>query len=535
MSDTVTISIDGKEVEAKAGQTVLQAALDQGIDIPYFCYHPGLSIAGNCRMCMVEVEGAPKLSISCNERVREGMSVLTASDRVVKARASVLEFLLINHPLDCSVCDKSGECMLQDHTYDYRKFPTESTIDTRMELQKIVPTTKELSSKIWIWANRCIHCSRCVRFTDEISGTSELTFVQRGAHAEIDCHPDRPIENNLSGNVVDLCPVGALLDKEFLYESRVWNLDSRESICPHCSKGCNVKVESLRNEVKRMMPRHNPEVNDHWICDHGRHNRDYFKVERISQPEMRGEGGELKQVSRRDALFAIVDGLEKVPAGKLAGLGSAQSSTEDNFALRKVIEQFGGNSFSIGSTFQGDREEFTSFVIEAEKAPNSTGALAVFDLDSVGMDALVSKINDGTVTAVIALGNETQVKLSEAEKAAFAKLDFLVVIDSWRSGISELAHVVLPAAIYAEKEGTFVNGAGRVQYFSQAVIPEASQASSEWIWLRRIADTAGERWDSKSAKDLFAELAAGSASFAGMTYDSIGVHGQLMAGMQQPA
>jgi NADH-quinone oxidoreductase subunit G len=532
MSETVTISIDGKEYEARKGQTVLEVALENGIDIPYFCFHQGLSIAGNCRMCTVEIEGAPKLSISCNERVRDGISVLTASERVIKARASILEFLLINHPLDCSVCDKSGECMLQDHTYDYRKFPTESTIDTRMELQKIVPTTKELSSKIWLWSNRCIHCSRCVRFCDEISGTSELTFVQRGAKAEIDCHPDLPIENNLSGNVVDLCPVGALLDKDFLYESRVWNLDKRDSICPHCSRGCNVTVESNRNEVKRLKPRHNPGVNDYWMCDHGRHDRSYFSVERVSQPEVR-KGDTLQMVSRREALSTIIERIEELGGGLVAGLGSAQSTCEDNHGLYKLVTGMGGSTFAVSNTHIGEKEEFSNFVIDAEKAPNSSGALATMNLKALGTEALLEKINDGSIKALIAFGNDVKQTLSEAETETLRKLELLVVIDSWRSPLAELAHVLLPASIYAEKEGTFVNSDGRVQHLSQAVIPEASQAVSEWIWCKRIADESGASWETKSASTMFDDLAVNNSRFSGVSYKTIGDQGQLLAGSSQ--
>jgi len=292
MPDKVTITINGKEFSVSPDKTVLQAALDNGIEIPHFCWHPELSIAGNCRICAVEIEGAPKLAISCNERVRDGMVVHTESEKVLRARASVLEFLLINHPLDCSVCDKAGECSLQNYTYEHGRYPERPSVDSRMTLPKIVPTTKELSSKIWIWANRCIHCSRCIRFCEEIAGTSELTFVQRGARAEIDCHPDKPIENPIALNVVDLCPVGALLDKKFLYASRVWFLDRRESVCPHCSAGCNIRIESFRNEVKRHVPRPNSEVNGFWICDAGRHNFSYYnRDDRITQPELRNGGG----------------------------------------------------------------------------------------------------------------------------------------------------------------------------------------------------------------------------------------------------
>ena len=384
MPDKVTVKINGTEYSVAPGKTVLEAALDNGIEIPHFCWHPGLSIAGNCRMCLVEIEGAPKLGISCNERVRDGMVVQTESEKVLRARASVLEFLLINHPLDCSVCDKSGECMLQNYTYAHGRYPDRPSVDSRMTLPKIVPATKELSSKIWIWANRCIHCSRCVRFCNEISGTSELTFTRRGAHAEIDCHPDKPIDNSLAINVVDICPVGALLDKKFLYASRVWFLESRDSVCPHCSAGCNIHIESFRNEVKRHKPRPNAQVNAYWMCDSGRHNFDYYgREDRVTQPELRNGDG-LIAMSRRDALAKITERLSDVAGDKLAGLGSAQCTCEDNYALRLLVEQLGGKTFAVRDTHKGHAEKLLAFEIEAEKAPNSRGVLAALGLRTLG-------------------------------------------------------------------------------------------------------------------------------------------------------
>lgn len=527
MPDKVTITIDGRELSVDAGKTILQAALDNGIQIPHFCYHPGLSIAGNCRICAVEIEGAPKLAVSCNEIVCDGSVIHTQSEKVLKARASVLEFLLVNHPLDCSVCDKSGECMLQNYTYDHGKYPDRASIDSRMDLPKIVPTTKELSSKIWIWANRCIHCSRCVRFCNEVTGTGELTFVQRGAKAEIDVHPDKPLENNLAVNVVDICPVGALLDKRFLYECRVWFLERRESICPHCSAGCNIYIESYKNEVKRQVPRPNSEVNAYWICDLGRHNFSYFgRDDRILRPEIRSSGS-LQATSRGEVFNVITESL-RAAGGKVAGIGSAQCTCEDNFAVRVLVEQLGGSELAVRETHRGHSEKFPAFEIDAEKAPNSIGALAAFGLKKQGTDDLCSKIESGKIEAAIALGNELNVPLSERERSALGKLKFLLVLDSWRSDLAELATALLPAANFSEKEGTFVNSAGRVQRLHQCVLPEAGEAVSEWIWLKRISDALEGDWDLAGPSDLFDQLAERENAFKGMSYKTIGDLGQSM-------
>lgn len=530
MPEKVTITVDGRELSVDAGQTILRAALDNGIDIPHFCYHPALSIAGNCRICVVEIEGAPKLQTSCSELVRDGMVVHTESKAVLRARAAVLEFLLINHPLDCSVCDKSGECLLQDYTYEHRRFPGSPYIDSRMELPKIVPATKELGSKIWIWANRCIHCSRCVRFCDEIAGTGELTFVNRGAHAEIDCHPGRPLDNSIALNVVDLCPVGALLDKEFLYKSRVWFLDGRDSVCPHCSAGCNIRIESSSNRIKRIRPRPNSQVNSYWICDFGRHNFDYFdRDDRIARPELRRNGG-LEEAPRLEALERIAERLRALPGGKLAGIGSAQSTCEDNYALRLLVEQLGGTTFALRETRRGSAEKFPAFEIEAEKAPNSRGALAALGLERLGTDELCLQIEAGEIAGAVALGNELDVPLGGRERAALGKLEFLLVIDSWRSDLAEAAHALLPAANFSEKDGTFVNSAGRVQRIHQCLVPEGGQAASEWIWLKRISDALGGDWDFDGPAGLFDLLAASNGAFAGISYESLGELGQPMKG-----
>jgi NADH-quinone oxidoreductase subunit G len=452
------------------------------------------------------------------------MVVSTKSEQVLRARASALEFQLINHPLDCSVCDKAGECLLQNYAYGHGKYPDRPSIDSRMELDKIVPTTKELSSKIWIWANRCIQCSRCIRFAQEISGGGELTFVNRGAKSEIDYHPDRPIENNLSLNVVDLCPVGALLDKDFLYKSRVWFLDKRDSICPHCSKGCNISIQSFRNEVKRIKPRHNPEVNNFWICDPGRRNRDYFGIERVKRPELRVDGN-LEARDRPEALKGIAEELQSLPAAKIAGLGSAQATCEDNYALRLLIEQLGGPVFAVRETVVGEADEFKKFRIEAEKAPNMKGALATLGVQFAGTKALCDKIESGKVAAVIALGNEIQHPLSDKEKEAFSRLDYLLVLDSWRSPLAELAHALLPAAVYSEKEGTFVNSGGRVQRLCQCLVPEESEAASEWVWLRRISDELKGSWEFGSPSRLFDLITRRIDAFSGISYKDLGEYG----------
>jgi len=256
-----TLKIDGQEITVEKGTTILQAAQALEIYIPHYCYHPGLSLVGSCRMCLVEEARSVKLIPSCCYEVTEGMDVKTQSEKVIQARKSVLEFLLINHPLDCPVCDKAGECQLQDYAYEY------GGQKSRMDVPKNRFPKKDLGKHILIWPERCILCSRCVRFCQEISGTHELFVMSRGDHSEISVMPDKRLDNRLSGNVVEHCPVGALISKEFLYQSRVWYLNKSAGLCPLCSRGCNVSYEHRDRRIYRVLSRHNPMVNGYWICD----------------------------------------------------------------------------------------------------------------------------------------------------------------------------------------------------------------------------------------------------------------------------
>jgi NADH-quinone oxidoreductase subunit G len=268
------LTIDGKEITVEPGTKVIEAIKRLGIFIPHYCYHPGLSIAGNCRICMVDVEKSPKPQIACNTDCADGMVVRTDTDRAKETRRHVLEFLLINHPLDCPVCDQAGECWLQDY---YMRF---GLYDARFYEQKVKkPKAVPIGPTVMLDAERCILCSRCVRFSDEITKTSELGIVNRGDHSEIAVHPDKELNNKYSGNVVDICPVGALTDRDFRFKCRVWYLKKADSICPGCARGCNTEIHynldrpqhGGGDRVMRLKPREYPEVNQWWMCDAGRY------------------------------------------------------------------------------------------------------------------------------------------------------------------------------------------------------------------------------------------------------------------------
>ena len=299
-----TVTIDGRAVEVPAGTNLVEAALKVGVQIPHYCYHPRLSVVGQCRMCMVEIEGMPKIQASCSTPVtRDGMVVKTASPQAAEAQRAVMEFLLINHPLDCPICDQAGECGLQDYSFKHGQ----AFSRFRFEEKRTYPEKERipLGPTVLLNQNRCIHCTRCVRFTQEISKTGEIGFFQRGAHAEIGTFPGKPLDNPLSTCVVDICPVGALTSTRFRFAERVWYLDKKPSICTGCDVGCNVTLEHRRGAIKRYKPRLNPEVNDYWMCDHGRatHER-YREVPRLVAPMIR-QDGEARAASWYEALDAV--------------------------------------------------------------------------------------------------------------------------------------------------------------------------------------------------------------------------------------
>src|SRR6195952_291324 len=259
------ITVDGKTIDAKQGQMVLQACNDAGVDIPQYCYHPGMSIVASCRICLVEVEGIPKLVPACQTPVRDGMVVYAKSSKAIANQKQVMEYLLINHPLDCPICDQAGECFLQDYSYQYGRS------ESRFEEDKAKKPKKDVGENIYLYSDRCIMCTRCVRFTREISGTSELYVDGRGHKEEIDIFPGKGVNNKLSGNVVDLCPVGALLDKDFLFKQRVWLLKSTPSISPVDSGGENIYLNHNEGVIHRIKPRFNADVNQWWISDDSRY------------------------------------------------------------------------------------------------------------------------------------------------------------------------------------------------------------------------------------------------------------------------
>jgi NADH-quinone oxidoreductase subunit G len=514
--DPVKITIDGKEVVTTKGKTVIQAAAEVGISIPHYCYHPKLSIAGNCRMCLVEIEKMPKLQIACNTVVAEGMGVLTQSSKVLAVRKAVLEFLLINHPVDCPICDQAGECWLQDYYMQHNRE------ESRFDVGKVHDRKRTVFGPNVVFdGERCIKCTRCVRFCQEITKTDELTVVNRSDHSTIDLFPGAVLDNPLSANVVDICPVGALTDRDFRFKVRVWYLQKTPSICPGCSTGCNISVETYQNRIARFKPRINEAVNSHWLCDEGRYCfHELTAGERLTEPLIRQEGGGLVPTTWDKALQAVISGLKA--AGSIAGVLSGRNTNEEAFLFAKLVRMIRAES-SL-EVFYRERElsPVQKILMSPDRSPNFRGARDMGVSDG-GFEGLLEKIIAGNFAAAYIVGEDLIGAGSAPDRvrAALENLSFLVVQDTRLSETARLAHVVLPATHFGEKEGTYTNRQGRLQKVNAALIaPDGALQDSE-IFIR-LLDLAGARNGFRTPADVFAALAREIPAYNGLNYDSIG-------------
>jgi len=470
-----TIKIGDKVCEFEGKKTVIQVAQENGIEIPSYCYHPGLSVVASCRICLAEVaqpdrEGKlskiPKLVPTCQHPAVDGAEVYIHSDKTQANQKAVMEYLLLNHPLDCPVCDQAGECYLQDYSYRYGRAAS------RFEENKIKQPKKDVGDNVLLYADRCIMCTRCVRFTREVTGTSELGVVGRGAREEIDVFPGRPLNNELSGNVVDICPVGALLDKEFLFEQRVWYLKSTPSIDPITCSGDNLWIDHNKDQVWRLKPRTNLEVNKWWTSDEIRYGWKFVHSEdRLTMPRRKVSG--VQEESRWDEAYeAAVLGLQS--REKTAALISPMLSCEDAYTLAKAVRAIDEDAvLAVGPVPRhGEDKTFPGgYTIYAEKAPNARGVQRVLEQIAgekgvVKYDTFLKKADD--FDAVVLTGNYpsewvTQ-KLADAVKGKFT-----VLIDTLAGKLTDDVDVLLPSATWAEKSGTFENVDNRLQAFDAAI------------------------------------------------------------------
>jgi NADH-quinone oxidoreductase subunit G len=524
------LTIDGKEIEVPDGLNLVDAAERAGIEIPHYCYHPALTVVGNCRMCLVEVEKAPKLQIACNTRVADGMVVHTKSQRTQTAQKAVLEFLLINHPIDCPVCDQAGECKLQDYYMDYDAEPSRFPLGKKNKKGKAMP----IGSGIMLDQERCILCARCTRFFDEVTKTSELAIFERGDRNEINFWPDRPVDNKYAGNVVDICPVGALTEKDFRFRMRVWYLHRTPSVCGGCERGCAIDIHHHRGRIYRFKPRHNPEVNSYWMCDEGRHGFPALQSEnRLTSPLY--QSGERLMAEQWDAALGraaakIKEIGERHGANAIGAVIGAQSTNEEAFALGRLVKDaIGSDRIATLTWSPSGASGDDALLIRANKNPNTRG-LAALGLPADGLAALAQSVASGELKMLIAMRADLVRAMGEAEFVrAFGALDYLLVLESDANETGQMANQILPIGAYPEIDGSFTNFKGRVQRLAQAFPPpgQALPALDAIARLGRALDGAARP---ATAEAVFAEIASVAPPFAGMTLAGLGAEGRDLAG-----
>jgi NADH-quinone oxidoreductase subunit G len=525
----VNLTINDRPVSVPKGTNLIEAARMLGVHVPHYCYHPKLSVVGNCRMCLIEMgtpkmgpdrkpvlksDGTPEIAwmprpqIGCATQASEGMAVRTHSKMVEECRKGVMEFLLINHPLDCPICDQAGECRLQEYSVDY------GTGGSRFVEEKVTkPKKVELGPRVTLDDERCILCSRCIRFCQEVAKDDVLGFTDRGGHTTLGCYPGRKLENNYSLNTVDICPVGALTSNDFRFKMRVWFLKEAQSICTSCSTGCNITVGSREGVVYRTTPRQNDAVNSTWMCDAGRLNIHWINDQRrLTHPLKNNEPADWADALPEARHFLREAGTR----GELAIVASGRASTEELFLIRQMAELYPAAMVDIvPRTGQADK-----ILVSADKNPNTRGA-KIHGLATGKLDEIRRGIDSGRIKTLFVQGENLQ-------KAGFGddtlkKLNTLIVMDILPSSTTRAATLVLPAAAPVEKCGTFVNGKGRVQRFLRS-FPTKGHAHEDWQILKELLPEA-EHTQYHCFESVFDAMVRETPALAGVTWKGIGDQG----------
>ena len=449
------IQIDGREVDAGERENLIDAAARLGIHIPHFCYHPGLSIAGNCRQCLVEVEGVAKPQIACNTPLKDGMKIRCETPAILEARRGVLEFLLLNHPIDCPICDQAGECRLQEYYMQHGLY------DARRNVDKVhKPKVVDLGPLVTLDVERCVLCSRCVRFCQEVAKSEELYIKERGHEAEIAVFPGRELANPYSGNVVDICPVGALLNRDFRFKSRVWWLKQADSVCTSCARGCNIRVDHHWNRVQRLVPRYNPDVNQWWMCDRGRLDYRWINDDRLSEAHV-GEAA----TTLRDALDTLAAKLENF-GDDVAVLLSPKLCNEDLLVLRHLFTAvLPVRKLAAGSLEPPQPED--ALLRRADPHPNTWTVRALGLASDAG-----ALLRDAGTRALLLFGDDP-VAWEPQLAATLAQYEFVAAMltnhQATAGAVAQAGGMLLPLATHTEFAGSFTNFEGRTQRFEPAL------------------------------------------------------------------
>jgi NADH-quinone oxidoreductase subunit G len=541
--EKIKVKVDGREIEVpkttadpisgkQIPTTMIQAAALINVDVPHYCYHPKLPVVGNCRMCLVEygtpalgpdrkpilnADGTPKIAksprpaIACATPISPGMEIYTNTPGVKQMREGVLEFLLINHPLDCPICDQAGECKLQEYSVDYGQ-ATSRFVEAKVHKPKAV----DLGPRIVLDDERCILCTRCIRFTKDIVGDDALGIVNRGSYNTLTAYPGKVFDNNYTLNTVDICPVGALTSKDFRFKMRVWFLKETKSVCTSCATGCNIIIGSREEKVYRYEPRQNDAVNSCWMCDAGRLNYKWI-----------GREDRLKEVRRQKektvwnvALNEIAAKLKTAPAGSVAIVASARQTNEELWLLSKLKAKLGALSDSVPRTGEADK-----ILVSADRNPNTNGARLTgicFTEMGTSLPQIANGISSGKIKTLIVFGEDVTKHGIGAD--LLGKLDMLIVSDILPNATTNLAHYLLPGCAHAEKRGTFTNGKGRVQKFMKAVEPPG-EARPEWEFLHELVYNVTGQDGFLTIEGLFNEMAKDVSAFNGLTWAALGDSG----------
>ena len=531
----VNIQVDGKWVQVPKGTRAIEAVSKHGTYVPRYCYHPKLSSPGNCRMCLIEMgsprmtpdrkpivgaDGNPEIAwiprpqICCSVDVSEGMAYRSQSPLIDECRKGVMEFLLINHPLDCTICDQAGECQLQEFSVEF------GNSDSRFLEEKVKkPKKVDLGPRITLDDERCIMCSRCIRFSQEIAHDDALGFTERGSHTVLTHFPGRPFDNNYTLNTVDICPVGALTSKDFRFKMRVWFLKETPSICTSCGTGCNTLIGTRENVVYRQTPRENNDVNSLWMCDLGRLNFHYVQDEkRLTQPLARQGDGTMKPVSMARAAEEAAAQLRQFKADEIAVIASARMTNEELYLVGKLIRTLGVTMFDVFPRPQ----KADGILVSADGNPNTQGArLMKVASDDPGryIPIIARKVNDGGIKALICLGEDAAA--CGVNPGVLAKLPCVIALGLLPNATTTAATVLLPSAGFTEKRGSMINANGRLQRLNRAVeIP--ADAGDDWEILRDLIAALGGGNAIYAIEELFKQMAADTPVLAGLSLSKIG-------------
>ena len=539
------VQIDGVWHQFPKGTRLIEACEQAGSYVPRYCYHKKLSSPGNCRMCLIEmgfprmgpdhkpelgrdgkplINWIPRPQISCAQDVAEGIGVRTNSPLVKECQRGVMEFLLINHPLDCPICDQAGECRLQEFSVDF------GTSQSRFLEHKVKkPKNVVLGPRVTLDDERCILCSRCIRFCQEIAKDDVLGFVDRGSHTVLTAHPGKRLKNNYSLNTVDICPVGALTSTDFRFKMRVWFLKETKSICTSCATGCNTIVGTREDVIYRQTPRENDHVNSCWMCDYGRLNFKYLEAEkRLIEPQVRF-GGKLAPADWPVAIAQAALQLKQFSGSEIAIVASGRMTNEELWLTLQLAKTLGVGLIDIVPR----REPGDDILLSEDRNPNTNGARLILGSESEpGAKLLViaEAVKSGQIKALVILKENTMHLGIPVEQVA--QLPALITMNNLSNDATEKAMVVLPACGFAEKRGSMVNGKGRLQRLNRAVRPPGN-ARDDWEILRDLLQAVGGGDFLLSIDDVFRQISETVPQFAGLTLSKIGDLGVHILQMEE--